>query len=131
MIVLFVMVFSAKSPCSIGKADDEIKLVLSIVMRFGDQAEGSSVDVQCDNCGMKSNCSSCVGLFTLEVIQFTRFLLGFGADEVEHVFVFFQLGDCSFSPQNETSGLSFFGVFGRACVDLIIGISKEDENNGS
>lgn len=91
---LFEIVFKAKSPCSMGKADDEIKLVLSIVMRFGDQAAGSSAPVQCGNCDIKSSCKSCVGLFTLDpVIQLTRFLLGFDVAGTEAFLLFFQFAE--------------------------------------
>lgn len=84
---LFEMVFKAKSPCSMGNVeDDEIKCdVLSMVIRFGDHADGSSAAVQCGE-DIKSKCNSWAGLFTLEVIQLTRFLLGFdvvGAPMVE------------------------------------------------
>lgn len=137
---VFDMVFNAKSPCSIGNDADEIKLEFSIVERFGDQAAGSSLFVQCDNCGIKSNCRSCVDLFTLDVIQLTRFLLDFVVDgpDVQY-FAFFQLVDCSLSPaQNEgggggaaMDGFSFFNGFVNVFVERMIGISNDDENNGS
>lgn len=145
---LLEIVFSAKSPCNIGNVDDDIKFVLSIDMRLGDQADGSSVAVQCGN-EKKSKCNSCAGLLlvwlvvllllllTLEVIQLTKFLLGFDADAFELCLGILSLVDCSFSTQYGTdNGLSRFGCFDdddddTVLVDRILGISNDDENNGS
>lgn len=123
---LLVIVFNAKSPCNIGNADDEIKLVLS-TKRLGDQADGSSDAVQCGD-EIKSKCSSCDGLFTLEVIQLTRFLLGF-----EKFFALLPIVICigSLSIANGVDVLSFFVVFVNKLFDLMMGMSNDEENNGS
>lgn len=130
----FDIVFNAKSPCNMGKAEDDIKPGLSMAMRFGDHGEGSSIPTQCDvTCGIKSNCRSDGLLFTLDVIQLTRFLFDFIGCTGHILMEFFQLVDCSsFSLEyDDANGFSFFGVLFIEFVDRMSGISKDDENNGS